>query len=166
MSDQPDKPIETPKVWIRYAEGDFAVARRELESETPVYHTLCFLCQSSAEKFILPAEYPVACCGVPRLSKTRPEGAKFRNTPSACSGDRNFEGFANLFKGFLISQGWVLQRTHDLVELLSYCLDYDEELGSMVAEGAILNEYIVAGRYPGDLAVENIDRSAAIEALD
>ena len=32
----------------------------------------------------------------PRFSKTRPEGAKLRNTPSACSGDRNFEGFANL----------------------------------------------------------------------
>jgi len=28
------------------------------------------------------------------LSKTCPEGAKFRNTLSACCGDRNFEGFA------------------------------------------------------------------------
>jgi len=30
------------------------------------------------------------------LAKSVPEGAKFRNTPSACSGDRNFEDFASL----------------------------------------------------------------------
>ena len=42
------------------------------------------------EDFIREAEYPVACYGVPRSSKIRPEGEKFRNTPSACCGDRNF----------------------------------------------------------------------------
>jgi hypothetical protein len=31
------------------------------------------------------------------LAKSVPEGAKFRNTPSACGGDRNFEDFASLF---------------------------------------------------------------------
>jgi len=31
------------------------------------------------------------------LAKSVPEGAKFRNTPSACDGDRNFEDFAGLF---------------------------------------------------------------------
>ena len=43
--------------------------------------------------------------GIPRsllrgfqvLAKSVPEGAKFRNTPSACGGDRNFEDFASLF---------------------------------------------------------------------
>jgi hypothetical protein len=30
------------------------------------------------------------------LIKSVPEGAKFRNTPSACGGDRNFEDFVNL----------------------------------------------------------------------
>ncbi|MGD8404991.1 MAG: AAA family ATPase [Anaerolineales bacterium] len=30
------------------------------------------------------------------LAKSVPEGAKFRNTPSACGGDRNFEDFASL----------------------------------------------------------------------
>jgi hypothetical protein len=29
-------------------------------------------------------------------AKAVPEGTKFRNTPSACGGDRNFEGFASL----------------------------------------------------------------------
>ena len=68
-------------------------------------------------------------------------------------------------KGYLISRGWKLQKTHDVVELLGYCVDYDEELGSMIAEGAILNEYIVAGRYPGDVFTEHIDNNAAEEAL-
>ncbi|MEA3349607.1 MAG: HEPN domain-containing protein [Chloroflexota bacterium] len=52
MSDQPEKPVETPKVWIQFAEGDLAVAQREMQSELPVYHTICFLCQSAAEKFL------------------------------------------------------------------------------------------------------------------
>ena len=42
--------------------------------------------------------------GIPRsllrgfqvFPKSVPEGAKFRNTPSACGGDRNFEDFASL----------------------------------------------------------------------
>jgi hypothetical protein len=35
--------------------------------------------------------------GFHAFAKPVPEGAKFRNTPSACGGDRNFEGFASLF---------------------------------------------------------------------
>jgi HEPN domain-containing protein len=120
MSGMPDKPVETPKAWIRFAEGDLAVAEREMQSELPVYHTVCFLCQSAAEKFL---------------------------------------------KGYLISMGWKLEKTHDMVELLGYCAGYDEELGSMIAEGAVLNEYIVAGRYPGDIFTERIDNLAAEEAL-
>jgi len=42
--------------------------------------------------------------GIPRsllrgfqvIAKSVPEWAKFRNTPSACGGDRNFEDFASL----------------------------------------------------------------------
>jgi hypothetical protein len=36
--------------------------------------------------------------GFRALAKSVPEGAKFRNTPSACGGDRNFEDFASLFR--------------------------------------------------------------------
>ena len=120
MSDQPEKPVETPKAWMRFAEGDLAVAQREMQSELPVYHTICFLCQSAAEKFL---------------------------------------------KGYLISVGWKLEKTHDIVELLGYCASYDKGLGSLIAEGAVLNEYIVAGRYPGDIFAEGIDNEAAEEAL-
>ncbi|MCJ7700490.1 MAG: hypothetical protein MUO62_02810, partial [Anaerolineales bacterium] len=35
--------------------------------------------------------------GFHALAKSVPAGAKFRNTPSACGGDRNFEDFATLF---------------------------------------------------------------------
>jgi hypothetical protein len=49
--------------------------------------------------------------GIPRsllrgfhvLAKSVPEGAKFRNTPSACGGDRNFEDFASLLIEFLMA---------------------------------------------------------------
>ncbi len=115
------KPIETPKIWLRYAEGDLSVVEREMKSDIPVYHTVCFLCQSAAEKFL---------------------------------------------KAYLISEGWKLQRTHDLVELLGYCTDYDENWEELLTEGAILNEYIVSGRYPGDIAAEGFDDLLAKEALD
>ena len=120
MNDQPKRPVETAQEWLRYAEGDFGVAEREMSSESPAYHTICFLCQSAAEKFL---------------------------------------------KGYLIAQGWALEKTHDLVELLELCADYDAELGAMMAEGAVLNEYIVAGRYPGDLTFEDIGEAQAEEAL-
>jgi HEPN domain-containing protein len=120
MNARPEKPVETPKVWIRFAEGDFAVAQREMQSEAPVYHTICFLCQSAVEKYL---------------------------------------------KGYLISEGWALERTHDIVELLGHCMGFDESWSSLMAEGAVLNEYIVAGRYPGDIFIEHIDNEAAEEAL-
>lgn len=69
-------------------------------------------------------------------------------------------------KGYLIAQGWTLEKTHDLVKLLALCSNYDSELGAMIAEGAVLNEYIVAGRYPGDIAFEEIGPAQAKEALE
>ncbi len=116
-----NRPFETPQQWLRYAQGDLTVAQHEMQNQSPVYPTVCFLCQSAAEKFL---------------------------------------------KAFLISRGWPLEKTHDLVELLGWCIDYDPELGSMAAEGALLNEYIVAGRYPGDIASEQIGAAEAKEALE
>jgi len=73
MSGQPERPVETPREWLRYAQGDLGVAEREMQSQRPAYHTVCFLCQSAAEKFL---------------------------------------------KGYLIAQGWTLEKTHDMVALL------------------------------------------------
>ena len=121
MSNQPKHPVKTPYEWLRYAEGDLGVAEREMRYCEPAYHTICFLCQSAAEKYL---------------------------------------------KGYLIAQGWTLEKTHDIVQLLGLCADYDAELGTMMTKGAILNEYIVAGRYPGDIACEPIGHAEAQEALD
>ena len=84
MSGQPRRPVETPREWLRYAEQDLGVAEREMLSAEPAFHTVCFLCQSTAEKFL---------------------------------------------KGFLIAQGWSLEKTHDAVALLGLCAEYDAGFG-------------------------------------
>ena len=68
-------------------------------------------------------------------------------------------------KGYLIAHGWTLEKTHDILKLLEYCADYDDELGDMVAYGALLNAYITAGRYPSDISFEDIGKTKAEEAL-
>ena len=70
-----------------------------------------------------------------------------------------------LLKGFLIAQGWSLRKTHDMVALVEECAKYDDILGEMAAEGIILNEYVIVGRYPDDLSIEEIGQTEAEEAL-
>ena len=64
-----------------------------------------------------------------------------------------------------MAQGWNLQKTHDIVVLLRFCSDYDNIFTGLLQDGAILNEYITAGRYPGDLTFEEIGRDEAQEAV-
>jgi HEPN domain-containing protein len=92
-----------------------------MERETPAYHTICFLCRESAEKFL---------------------------------------------KAYLISKGWELKKTHDIVELLEYCSDYDKRFDILVEDGTILNDYTADGRYPGDIAFEVIGLKQAKEAIE
>lgn len=120
MNESETRPIKTTRQWIQFALGELGVAGREMGYESPTYHTVCFLCQSAAEK---------------------------------------------LLKGFLIYQGWSLKKTHDIVALLAICSDYDPALAAMAEEGAILNEYITAGRYPEDIAYEQIGKKQANEAM-
>ncbi|MCS4194449.1 HEPN domain-containing protein [Salinibacter ruber] len=68
-------------------------------------------------------------------------------------------------KGYLIAQGWELEKTHDLVAFLTRCADYEERFASLREGGAVLNEYIIAGRYPGDVAYEAIGEEEAEEAV-
>lgn len=70
-----------------------------------------------------------------------------------------------LLKGYLIGQGWLLRRTHDIVALLAECTEYDDVFNELVADGVVLNEYIISGRYPDDLSVEQIGQTEAVEAL-
>lgn len=118
---KPKRPVETAAEWLRFANENFAVVERELTYEDPAFHTVCFLCQSAAEKYL---------------------------------------------KGYLISLGWSLEKTHDIVVLLGLCADHDETFTELLESGAILNEYIVAGRYPGDLSYEKIGRDEAEEARE
>jgi len=120
MSGPETSPEKTPHEWLRYAEGDLAVAYREISYESPVYHTICFLCQGAAEKFL---------------------------------------------KAYLIAQGWPLKKIHDITDLLKNCMAYDRSFSALLPDGAILNEYITAGRYPGDLAFEQIGEVEAKEAI-
>ena len=110
MNEKPPKrPVETPAVWLRFADENLAVAEREMTYDMPGFHTVCFLCQSAAEKYL---------------------------------------------KGYLIAQGWSPERTHDVT------------FAELLEKGSILNEYIVAGRYPGDLAHERLGQAEAEEAVE
>ena len=52
------------------------------------------------------------------------------------------------FKAYLIRQGWRLQRTHDLVELLEDALQYDSTLEEYRSVCGLVTKYSFAGRYP------------------
>jgi HEPN domain-containing protein/predicted nucleotidyltransferase len=52
------------------------------------------------------------------------------------------------FKAYLIRQGWRLQRTHDLVELLNDALYYDPDLEEFRSVCNLVTDYALAGRYP------------------
>lgn len=119
MNERPS-PKETVIEWLRYAEDDLVLAERDIKADAPIYHTICFLCQGSAEKYL---------------------------------------------KAFLISRGWKLVKTHDTLALLAACKNFDTQLASMHAEGQLLNEYITAGRYPGDIGVAGVGKTEAEEAL-
>lgn len=121
MTENMKRPEETPAEWYRFADENWQVAERELAYQQPAAHTICFLCQSAAEKYL---------------------------------------------KGYLIAHGWELERIHDIVRLLELCAEHDHAFQELISEGAVLNEYITEGRYPGDIAYEDIGRDDAEEALE
>ncbi len=94
MKEYPKLPKKTVEEWLKFADENFKVAGHELEYESPACHTVCFLCQGSAEKYL---------------------------------------------KAYLISKGWELKKTYDIVELLEYCSDYDENFDQLIGDGRILN---------------------------
>jgi HEPN domain-containing protein len=51
-------PIETVAEWLRFAEENLAVAEREMAYEDPSFHTVCFLCQTAAEKYLRISDCP------------------------------------------------------------------------------------------------------------
>ena len=121
MTAQKKSPVDTAVEWIKFANENFQVAKSTVEHEVPAYHTICFLCHESAEKFL---------------------------------------------KAYLISNNWELKKTHDLVELLEYCSDYDKEADLLFEDCSILNDYVIDGRYPADISFEEIGAKEAKEAIE
>jgi HEPN domain-containing protein len=113
--------IKLVKDWLRFAEENLLLAHSGMGENFSPFHTICFLCQGSAEKYL---------------------------------------------KAFLIWNGWELKKTHDLVDLLAYCIDYDSGFENFKEECLLLNEYITEGRYPGDLPFERITENDAKEAIE
>jgi HEPN domain-containing protein len=113
--------IKLVKDWLRFAEENLLFARTGIKEDFAPYHTICFLSQGSAEKYL---------------------------------------------KAFLIWNGWNLKKTHDLMALLTRCIDYETGFENFKDQCILLNEYITEGRYPGDLPFEEITEQDAKDAIE
>lgn len=69
-------------------------------------------------------------------------------------------------KGYLVFNGWELEKTHDLAKLLGYAVDYDKDFTMLKPFAKTLNEYISEVRYPGDLAFHSFTEKKAREAVE
>jgi len=67
-------------------------------------------------------------------------------------------------KGFLIHSGRSLDKTHDLVKVLTACTKVDSEFTQWLDPCRILSAYAVEPRYPDDFV--EYTREDAAEALD
>lgn len=47
-----EEEINLVKTWLRFAQENFSFACTGMKEEDAPYHTICFLCQGSAEKFL------------------------------------------------------------------------------------------------------------------
>lgn len=112
---------ELVKEWLRFARENLLYARAGMKEDFAPYHTICFLCQGSAEKYL---------------------------------------------KAYLIWNGWELKKTHNMKNLLAFCIEYDTSFEELKEECTLLNKYITKTRYPGDLSFERIGKNDAIEAID
>ncbi len=52
MKENNKKPNKTVREWVKFADENFAVAGHELERDDAACHTICFLCQEAAEKYL------------------------------------------------------------------------------------------------------------------
>jgi HEPN domain-containing protein len=84
------------------------------------------------------------------------EGASFHAQQSA----------EKLMKAFLLSNGWLLKRTHDLSDLLTDCLAYDPSLSALKSDCALLTPFAITGRYSGNRTLNPSDYEAAIAAAE
>ena len=116
---------EYVREWLMYAYDNLVSAKRLFSNENQEdyvpYHTISFMCQGSAEKYL---------------------------------------------KAYLIWKGWILEKIHDMEDILTYAIDFNSEFEKLRQECKLLNKYITEGRYPGDLPFESIGEKDAKEAID
>jgi len=72
------------------------------------------------------------------LENDDPEGAAFHLQ----------QALEKYLKGYLIGQGWKLQRIHDLEDLLDYAADYSAEFEAYRNLCQEVTEYYIEERYP------------------
>jgi len=65
-------------------------------------------------------------------------------------------------KGFLISTGWPLRRTHDLELLAQEAIAHDADFSSFLAPCQRITEYYIESRYP--LGIHTLLRRETIES--
>jgi len=68
------------------------------------------------------------------------------------------EAVERYLKGYLVSSGWVLRRTHDLGELLAVAIGYNQQLTAFQSLADNLTDQFWAQHYPGgDLSAVGLD---------
>jgi HEPN domain-containing protein len=113
--------VEYVKKWLKFAKENLLFAKAGMEQDFSPYHSICFMCQSSAEKYL---------------------------------------------KSFLIWNDWELRKLHDLSVLLEFCCEYDLSFEDFYSDCELLNEYIIAARYPTDISFESITKKDAEKAIE
>ncbi len=58
------------------------------------------------------------------------------------------QSLEKFLKGYLISNGWELQRTHDLVILINYAIEYDNSFTKFEGACRKISTYYMWDRYP------------------
>lgn len=81
-------------------------------------------------------------------------------------GDAGFhlqQAIEKYLKAYLLSKGWELEKTHDLVKLINYAVKYNPKLESFVSLCETVTEYYIEERYPfiikSELTKEEIEES-------
>ena len=57
-------------------------------------------------------------------------------------------------KGFLLSNGWELEKIHDLVKLLKEAIKFDKEYAQFQTAAEIMTDFYIESRYPVGYAFE------------
>jgi len=68
-------------------------------------------------------------------------------------------------KGFLISKGWELEKTHDLVKLIRDAIGFDKSLAEFMPLMSDMANYYIESRYPIGLLIE-YDRNEIEKSLE